>query len=97
MKQEMHTQFSWGNFLKRETLEMNRIGNKMHLRNTGNKHVNLIKLAHYLINDSKASCYFITQLFILERFFTNDHIQGEKKLTASSDIISHQVLHLFFQ
>jgi len=57
---------------------MNRTGNKMHLKNTGNKHVNLIKLAHYFINDSKASCYFIAQLFILERFFTNDHIQKKK-------------------
>jgi len=38
---------------------MNRTGNKMHFRNTGNKHVNVIKLAHYFINDSKASCYFI--------------------------------------
>lgn len=64
---------------------MNRTGNKMHLRNTGNKHVNLIKLAHYCINDSKASCYFIAQLFILERFFANDHIR-KKKVTESPDI-----------
>jgi len=54
----MHTQFSWENFLKGEALEMNRTDNKIHLRNTGDKHVNLIKLAHYFINDGNASCYF---------------------------------------
>jgi hypothetical protein len=85
VKQEMHTQFSWGNFLKRETLEMNRTDNKMHPRNTGDKHVNLIKLAHYFINDSKVSV-ILMQLFTLERFFTNDHIQKEK-LTVSPDTI----------
>jgi len=65
---------------------MNITGNKMHLTNTGDKHINLIKLAHYFINDSKASCYFIAQLFILERLFANDHIR-KKKLTVSPDII----------
>lgn len=79
MKQELHTKFSWENFLKRKTLEMNRTGNKMHLRNTGDKHENLIKLAKYCINDSKALCYFIAQLLILERFFADDHIQEKKK------------------
>lgn len=56
-KQDMHTQFSWGNLVKRETLEMNITHIKIHLRNTGYKHVNLNKLAH-CIHDSKAFGYF---------------------------------------
>jgi len=45
----------------------------MDLTNTRNKHVNFINLAHYFMNDIKASCYFIAQLFNLEKFFTNEH------------------------